>query len=67
MLFLQVEIRQLEAKWSGSVMIGVTALLPHQACVTSKASRLQGQSYILCASDKATCLFVGGQVHCLTA
>ena len=61
-LFAQVEIKRLEPKWSGSLMIGVTALPPQEACTANKASQLWGQSYILCANNGATCLFVGGQV-----
>ena len=59
---VQVEIKTVEPKWSGSLMIGVTGLPPQQACMAAKASELQGQSYILCASNGATCLFVSGQV-----
>lgn len=57
-----MEIKQLDSKWSGTVMIGVTGLPPSQACVADKASGLQGQSFVLCASNGITCLSVGGEV-----
>ena len=57
-----MEIKQLDSKCSGTVMIGVTGLPPSQACVAYKASGLQGQSFILCAYNGTTCLFVGGEV-----
>ena len=44
-------------------MIGVTSLTPSQACMADKASDLQGQSSVLCASNGVSSLFVGGQVR----
>ena len=44
-------------------MIGVTSLTPSQACMADKASDLQGQSFVLCASNGVSSLFVGGQVR----
>ena len=44
-------------------MIGVTSLTPLQACMVDKASDLQGQSFVLCASNGVSSLFVGGQVR----
>ena len=44
-------------------MIGVTSLTPSQACMVDKASDLQGQSFVLCASNGVSSLFVGGQVR----
>ena len=44
-------------------MIGLTNLTPSQACMADKVSDLQGQSFVLCASNGISCLFVGGQVR----
>ena len=63
---LQVEVMEMNPSWSGTLSIGVTALLPAQVISAIKAQQLPGQSFVIAANgEKSTVLYIGGQVGCV--
>ena len=62
---LQVEIIEMDSKWSGSLSIGVTTLPSDEVVSVDKADELSGQSFFITSSTskKFAALCVGGKVY----